>query len=91
MLMPAPVSVGGVADGGGAPLARPGGHELGHRRESGGAQDRPFGVDVVLRDLPAGEDNLADHERVLAQLLDQTLPCHSSGVRTFGQGIHVEI
>ena len=55
-------------------LARAG-HQLGQGREAGGPQDRPLGVDVVLRDLAAGEDDLSQDEGVAAQLVDQPLPC----------------
>ena len=39
------------AHGGRAPLARARGDELGQGGEAGGPQDRPLGVDVVLRGL----------------------------------------
>ena len=62
-----------AADGGGPPLARARGDELGQGGEAGGAQDRALGVDVVLRDLAAGEHDLAHDEGVAAQLVDQPL------------------
>ena len=43
---------GQPADGGRPPLARAGGDQLGQGGEAGGAQDRPLGVDVVLRGWP---------------------------------------
>ena len=48
-----------------------GGHQLAQRREARRAQDRPLGVHVVLGLGAAGERDLADHQRVLAQLGDQ--------------------
>ena len=65
---------GQAADGGGPPLARALGDELGQGGEAGGPQDRALGVDVVLRDLAAGEDDLSHDEGVAAQLVDQPLP-----------------
>ena len=65
---------GQAADGGRAPLARAVGDELGQGGEAGGPQDRALGVDVVLRGLAAGEDDLAHDEGVAAQLVDQPLP-----------------
>ena len=42
------------------------------RGEALRAQDRALGVDVVLRRGTARERHLADHERVLAQQLDES-------------------
>ena len=60
-----------TADRGRAELARRRGHQLAQREKPGGPQDRPLGVDVVLRGRPAGEHDLPDDERVSAQFLDQ--------------------
>ena len=49
------------------------GDQLGQRAEAGGPEDRPLGVDEVLRGLTAGQDDLADHQSVRAQFVDQTL------------------
>jgi hypothetical protein len=62
-----------AADRGRAPLGRRLGDERGQRPEPRGAQDRPLGVDVVLRGGAAGERDLADDQRVLAQLRDEIL------------------
>ena len=53
------------------------GDELRERGEPRRAQDRPLGVDVVLRRPAARERDLADDQCVLAQLRDQRV----SGVR----------
>ena len=49
-------------------------NQLAERAEAGRQQDRALGVDVVLRRAPAREGDLADDQRVLAQLVDQGLP-----------------
>jgi hypothetical protein len=41
--------------------------------EAGRPHQRAAGVDVVLRDRPAGERHLAEHQRVLAHLGEQDL------------------
>ena len=56
------------AHGGRAHALRLGRHQLAERAEAVRQQDRPLGVDVVLRRLAARERHLADDERVLAQL-----------------------
>jgi hypothetical protein len=44
------------------------GDQLAERTEAGRAEDGPLRVHVVLRGAAAREGDLADHERVLAQL-----------------------
>ena len=61
------------AHGGGLPFARQRGHQLGEGGEARGAQDGALGIDVVLRDLTAGEHDLSHDEGVAAQLVDQPL------------------
>ena len=67
------------ADRGRVPGAGLVGDELGEREEAGRPEDRALGVDQVLRGPPARQHDLADHERVLAQLGEQSLaggrPC----------------
>ena len=72
-------SHGQAAHRGGSAFARLGGHQLPQGGESRGPQDRPLGVHVVLRRGPAGEGDLADHQRVLAQLGDQLVAEISQG------------
>jgi hypothetical protein len=61
------------ADRRGAPRRRALGDELPQRREAGRAQDGALGVHVVLRRVPARQDDLAHHERVRPQLLDESV------------------
>ena len=62
--------------------------QRGERREALRAQDRALGVDVVVGRRAARERDLADHERVLAQLLDETLAGRGEIDRMFVQGVH---
>ena len=48
-------------------------HELAERAEAHRPENRPLGVDVVLRGAAAREGHLTDHERVLTQLGDQAV------------------
>ena len=58
------------------------GDELAKCREPVGPQDRPLGVDVVGGARPARQDDLPDHERVLAQQGDQPVAgVHRSDAR----------
>ena len=59
------------ADGGRIPFTRLGGDQLGERREPAAEQDRAFGVDQVVRKDPARQHDVADHQGVLAQCLQQ--------------------
>ena len=58
---------------GGSPLGDLGSEQLAERGEAVGAQDGALGVHVVLGARAARERHLADHQRVLAQLLHETL------------------
>ena len=55
--------------------------QLAQRAEPGRQQDRPLGVDVVLRRRAARERDLADDQGVLAQLRDQRLSGSGFGTR----------
>ena len=77
-----------AADGRGAPLGHLRGEQRAERGEARRAQDRALGVDVVLGARAARERHLADHQRVLAQLLEQALAGRARLARIFGQGVH---
>src|SRR4051794_28449577 len=62
------------ADGCRPALRRLGGDQLSSGAVRGGAQQGALGIDVVLGLPPAGEGDLADHQRVLTQLPEQALP-----------------
>jgi hypothetical protein len=59
------------ADGLGAATGRRFGNELPGREKSRRPQQGPASVDVVLSRLPARKRDLAEHERMLAQLGDE--------------------
>jgi hypothetical protein len=73
------------------PLGRVRRDERRERREPGGPQDRALGVDVVLRERTARERHLADHERVLAQLVNELRMRFLARAETFGQRVHSSI
>ena len=64
------------------------GEQRAERGEALGAQDRALGVHVVLSLRAAGQRHPADHERVLAQLVDQSLARRPQLVRMCVQHAH---
>ncbi len=79
---------GNAADGAGRPGAGAIGDQRAERGERAGQQDRALGVDVVLGVAAAGERDLADHQRVLAQVRPQAGACGVQAARRFGHRVH---
>ena len=65
--------------------ARGVGEQRAERGERAGQQDRALGVDVVGGGAPAGERDLADHQRVLAQIRQQPRARGVEVARRFGR------
>ena len=58
------------------------------RGEPLGEQDRALGVDVVGGSRAARERDVADHERMLAQLSDQAIAGAGESTRILVQVVH---